>query len=141
MNRVVVVTGAGGVLCSGFAKYLAQLGDKVALLDLNVEAAQKVADEINANGGKAFAYKCNVLEKESIEQVHQAVLKDLGKCDILINGAGGNNPRATTLHEEYVQGDEEASDFLTFFNIFGSIFDLYISPCPLDRGQLLRYHL
>lgn len=128
MNRVVVVTGAGGVLCSGFAKYLAQLGDKVALLDLNVEAAQKVADEINANGGKAFAYKCNVLEKESIEQVHQAVLKDLGKCDILINGAGGNNPRATTLHEEYVQGDEEASDFLTFFNIeekgFDFVFDL-----------------
>ena len=128
MNRVIVVTGAGGVLCSGFAKFLAKQGDKVALLDLNVEAAQKVADEIKAEGGVAFAYKCNVLEKESIEECHQAVLKDLGKCDILINGAGGNNPRATTLHEEYVEGDESASEFLTFFNIeergFDFVFDL-----------------
>ncbi len=128
MNRVVVVTGAGGVLCSGFAKFLAKGGDKVALLDLNVEAAQKVADEIRAEGGVAFAYKCNVLEKESVEEVHAAVLADLGKCDILVNGAGGNNPRATTLHEEYVEGDESANDFLTFFNIeergFDFVFDL-----------------
>ena len=128
MNRVIVVTGAGGVLCSGFAKFLAQNGDKVALLDLNVEAAQKVADEIKAEGGVAFAYKCNVLERESIEECHAAILKDLGKCDILINGAGGNNPRATTLHEEYVEGDESATEFLTFFNIeergFDFVFDL-----------------
>lgn len=130
MNRVVVVTGAGGVLCSGFAKFLAEKGDKVALLDLNVEAAQKVADEIKEAGGTAFAYKCNVLERESVEGVHAEVLRDLGKCDILINGAGGNNPRATTLHEEYVEGDESATEFLTFFNLeekgFDFVFDLNI---------------
>ena len=128
MNRVIVITGAGGVLCSSFAKHLAALGDKIALLDLNEEAAQKYADEIVRDGGIAKAYKCNVLEKESIEAVHEAVLKDFGKCDILINGAGGNNPRCTTLHEEYAEGDENATDFLTFFNIeekgFDFVFDL-----------------
>lgn len=128
MSRIVVITGAGGVLCGSFAKDLAKLGDKVALLDLNEEAAKKVADEIVAEGGIAKAYKCNVLEKESIQAVHEAVLADFGKCDILINGAGGNNPRCTTLHEEYVEGDESAEDFLTFFNIeekgFDFVFDL-----------------
>ncbi len=128
MSRVIVITGAGGVLCGSFAKELAKCGDKIALLDLNEEAAKKVADEITSEGGIAKAYKCNVLEKESIEAVHSAVLADLGKCDILINGAGGNNPRATTLHEEYAEGDEKAEDFLTFFNIeekgFDFVFDL-----------------
>ncbi len=128
MSRVVVVTGAGGILCSSFAKELAKKGDKIAVLDLNIEAAQNVADEIVKDGGIAKAYKCNVLEKESIMEVHKAVNEDLGKCDILINGAGGNNPRATTLHEEYVEGDENAEDFLTFFNIeekgFDFVFDL-----------------
>ena len=77
MSRVVVITGAGGVLCSSFAKELAKKGDKIAVLDLNIEAAQKVADEIVADGGIARAYKCNVLEKESITQVHKAVNEDL----------------------------------------------------------------
>ena len=117
MEKVIVVTGAGGVLCSGFAKFLASKGAKVALLDLNEEAAQKVADRITANGGVAKAYKCNCLDKADIEAVHQQVLADFGKCDILVNGAGGNNPRCTTAHEEYVKGDETAEDFLTFFNI------------------------
>ena len=128
MDKIIVITGAGGVLCSGFARFLAEQGAKVALLDLNAEAAEKVAEEIRQNGGIAKAYKCNVLEKDCIEEVHQAVLKDFGKCDILINGAGGNNPRATTLHEEYAEGDEKADEFLTFFNIeekgFDFVFDL-----------------
>lgn len=128
MDKVIVVTGAGGVLCSGFARYLAQIGAKVALLDLNEEAAQKVADEISANGGVARAYKCNCLDKADIQSVHKKVVSELGKCDILINGAGGNNPKCTTAHEEYVAGDETADDYLTFFNIdekgFNFVFDL-----------------
>ncbi len=128
MEKVIVVTGAGGVLCSGFAKFLASKGAKVALLDLNEEAAQKVADGIVADGGIAKAYKCNCLDKANIEEVHKAVLADFGKCDILVNGAGGNNPKCTTAHEEYVKGDENAEDFLTFFNIdekgFDFVFDL-----------------
>ena len=130
MEKVIVITGAGGVLCSGFAEFLAGKGNKAALLDLNEEAAQRVADKITAAGGVAKAYKCNVLDKANIEEVHGKVLEDLGKCDILINGAGGNNPKCTTAHEEYEKGDEQASDFLTFFNIdekgFDFVFDLNI---------------
>ncbi len=130
MSKVIVVTGAGGVLCSSFAEHLAKAGNKVALLDLNYDAAKTVEDRIVKNGGTAKAYKTNVLDLESLKSVHSEVLKDLGKCDILINGAGGNNPRCTTLHEEYVSGDEDAKDFLTFFNIeekgFDFVFDLNI---------------
>ncbi len=128
MSKVIVVTGAGGVLCSSFAEHLAKAGNKVALLDLNYDAAKAVEDRIVKNGGTAKAYKTNVLDFESLKSVHSEVLKDLGKCEILINGAGGNNPRCTTLHEEYVSGDENAKDFLTFFNIeekgFDFVFDL-----------------
>ena len=107
-NKVAVVTGAGGVLCGMFAKALAASGARVAVLDLNLEAAEKVAGEITAENGKAIAYKCNVLDKDSMEECRQAVLKDLGKCDILINGAGGNNPRATTDKEYFELGDIDA---------------------------------
>ena len=98
-DKVVVVTGAGGVLCGFFAKEFAKAGAKVALLDLNLEAAQAFADDILAEGGVAKAYKANVLDKENLEEVRQALLSDLGPTDILINGAGGNNPKATTDNE------------------------------------------
>ena len=128
MNKNAVITGAGGVLCSGFARFLAGRGCRVALLDLDPDAAEKVAEEIRAQGGTAFAYKCNVLDMDMIREVHERVLADVGKCDVLINGAGGNNPKCTTLHEEYEPGDESASDFNTFFNIsaqgFDFVFDL-----------------
>lgn len=115
-GKVAVVTGAGGVLCSMFAKALAQSGAKVALLDLNEEAAQQFADEITKDGGVAKAYKTNVLEKENLEEVHEAILKDLGPCDILVNGAGGNNPRATTDNEYFDLNDLDA-DTKTFFDL------------------------
>ena len=115
-GKTAVVTGAGGVLCSMFAKVLAQCGAKTAILDLNLEAAQKVADEITAEGYAAKAYKANVLDKEVMEEVHKAVLADLGPCDILINGAGGNNPRATTANEYYFPGDID-KDIANFFNL------------------------
>ena len=120
----------GGVLCSAFSKTLARAGAKVALLDLNYDAAKQYADEITAEGGIAKAYKCNVLDKAACYEVADEVEKDFGKCDILVNGAGGNNPKCTTVHEEYENGDEQASDFLTFFNIdekgFDFVFDLNI---------------
>lgn len=115
-GKTAVVTGAGGVLCSMFAKVLAQCGAKTAILDLNLEAAQKVADEITAEGYIAKAYKANVLDKEVMEEVHKAVLADFGPCDILINGAGGNNPRATTANEYYFPGDID-KDIANFFNL------------------------
>ena len=115
-GKVAVVTGAGGVLCSAFAKDLARAGAKVALLDLNQEAAQKFADEIVAEGGVAKAYACNVLDKDICYAVADQVEADLGKCDILINGAGRNNPRATTDKEYYEEGDMDA-DTKSFFDL------------------------
>ena len=115
-GKVAVVTGAGGVLCGMFAKALAASGAKVAVLDLNETAAEKVAAEIRADGGTAKAYMCNVLDKESLEACHQAVLRDLGPCDILINGAGGNNPRATTDKEYFEPGDIDA-ETKSFFDL------------------------
>ena len=114
-DKVAVITGAGGVLCSMFAEALSKTGAKIALLDLNEEAAGKYADVINQNGGVAKAYKCNVLDKESIEEAHNRVIKDLGTCDILINGAGGNNPRATTDDEFFEKAD--IGSIKTFFDL------------------------
>ena len=115
-GKVAVVTGAGGVLCSAFSRVLARAGAKVALLDINEPAAAEVAAEINAEGGTARAYKCNVLDKADCLAVADAVKGDFGPCDILINGAGGNNPRATTDHEYYLPGDIDA-DTKSFFDL------------------------
>ncbi len=115
-GKVAVVTGAGGVLCGMFAATLAEAGAKVAVLDLNEEAAQKVAGGITAAGHTAKAYKTNVLEKASLEETHERVLADLGPCDILVNGAGGNNARAQTQKEYFEIGDIEA-DTVSFFDL------------------------
>lgn len=118
-GRVAVVTGGGGVLCGDFAKALARQGVKVAVLDLNEAAAQKVADEITENGGTAIAVGCNVLEKESMEKARETVNEKLGTCDILLNGAGGNNPKGTTTKETLEKIDlvEKNDDVKTFFDL------------------------
>ncbi len=115
-GKVAVVTGAGGVICSVIAKSLAVAGAKVALLDLNEEAAKQYADEIVATSGVAKGYKANVLDKQSLAACHAEILKDFGKCDILVNGAGGNNPRATTDKEYYEAGDLDA-ETKSFFDL------------------------
>ena len=115
-GKVAVVTGAGGVLCSEFAKVLARAGARVALLNRTQEKAQKVADAIKAEGGTAIAYGCNVLDKEQTFAVAEQVLRDLGPCDFLINGAGGNNPKATTDKEYYEDGDIDG-DTKSFFDL------------------------
>ena len=113
-GKVVVVTGAGGLICGAMAAAFARSGAKVACLDLNEDAVKKLADELKAEGCIAEGYKANVLEPEALEEVHQAVLRDLGPCDILVNGAGGNNPRATT-DNEYQHEAKEGSK--TFFDL------------------------
>ena len=118
-GKVAVVTGAGGVLCSHFAKVLARAGAKVALLDLNEEAAAAYAAEIVAEGGIAKAYGCNVLDKDICYAVADKVKEDLGACDILVNGAGGNNPKATTDKEYFELGDIDA-DTKSFFDLDAS---------------------
>ena len=126
-GKVAVVTGAGGVLCSHLAKVLARAGAKVALVNRSEEAINRYADEIIAEGGIAKAYKGNVLIKEDMERIADQVLADFGPCDILLNGAGGNNPRATTDKEYFEPGDMDA-DLKTFFNLdeetVNMVFDL-----------------
>ncbi|KAI4451962.1 putative oxidoreductase [Eubacterium plexicaudatum ASF492] len=113
-GKVVVITGAGGVLCGTMVRAFAQAGAKVAALDLNEEAVKKLADECKAEGYICEGYKANVLEDEALKAVHEQILNDLGPCDILINGAGGNNPRATTDNEYH---HEAAEGQKTFFDL------------------------
>lgn len=114
-GKVAVVTGAGGVLCSMFAEAVAACGAKVALLDLNAKAANAVADAIIKRGGIAKGYACNVLDEKSLKDAHRQVLSDFGTCDILINGAGGNHPKATTDHEYC--SPEDLGNVKTFFDL------------------------
>ena len=127
-GKVAVVTGAGGVLCSYLAKVLARAGAKVALVNRSDGAINQYAAEINAEGGIARAYKGNVLIKEDMERIAAQVLEELGPCDILLNGAGGNNPRATTDKEYYESGDLDREDIKTFFDLdddgVNMVFDL-----------------
>ena len=130
-GKVVVVTGAGGVLCGDMARAYAQAGAKVAALDLNEAAVLKLAEEVTAEGFIMKGYKANVLELEALEAVHQQILADLGPCDIRVNGAGGNNPRATTDNEyqhEAKEGqktffdlDQSGIDFLFKLNFQGTL--------------------
>ena len=131
-GQVAVITGAGGIICGVMAKEMAKKGVKVALLDLFVENAQKIADEINAAGGEAVAVKANVLDRESLEQAREAVLERFGRVDILINGAGGNKKEATVSPE------------LDFFHLnvdaFKWVFDLNVTGAVLTTmvfGELL----
>jgi NAD(P)-dependent dehydrogenase (short-subunit alcohol dehydrogenase family) len=118
-SKVVVLTGAGGVLCSTLAKAFAKEGHQIAVLDLRKEAADKVANEINGLGGTAIGVMANVLEKSSLEDAKNEVNEKLGTCDILVNGAGGNHPLGTTSNP-YLE-KEDVSDategFKTFFDL------------------------
>lgn len=113
-GKVVVITGAGGVLCGTMARAFAQAGAKVAALDLNEDAVKGLAKECVTEGFICEGYQVNVLEAESLEEVHRQILKDLGPCDILINGAGGNNPKATTDNEYHHKAKDGQK---TFFDL------------------------
>ena len=115
-GKVAVVTGGAGVLCKEFAKAMAACGAKVAILGRTLSKAEAVAEEINAAGGVAIAVSVDVTNAESVNKAHEEVLARLGKCDILINGAGGNNPRATTDKEYFEAGDLD-EETKTFFDM------------------------
>ena len=110
-DKVVVITGAGGLICGAMARAFAQCGAQVAALDLNLDAVTKLADELTAEGFICKGYKANVLDPAALEEVHAQVLADLGKCDVLVNGAGGNNPRATTSNEYHHEATPEGKSF------------------------------
>lgn len=157
-EKVVVVTGAGGVLCGTMAKAFAQAGAKVAALDLNEEAVKALAEECKAEGLICEGYKANVLELDALKQVHEQVMADLGPCDILVNGAGGNNPRATTDNEyqhEAVEGqktffdlDPNGVDFVFKLNFQGTLLPTQVfakdmvdkkSGCILNISSMNAY--
>lgn len=116
-GKTAVVTGGGGVLCSGFAKAIAQTGAAVAILDINEAAAKKLAEEINADGGRAVGVAANVLEKESLEKAKKEINDAFGTVDILLNGAGGNNPKGTTTKDYFNPEDEDLEGVKTFFDL------------------------
>lgn len=144
-GKVVVVTGAGGVLCGDMARAFAQAGAKVAALDLNEDKVKKLAEELKNEGFVCEGYAANVLEAEQVKAVHARILEDLGKCDILINGAGGNNKRATTDNEyqhEAKEGqttffdlDTEGVDFVFRLNFQGTLIPTQIFAQDMVEKQ------
>ena len=128
-DKVAVVTGAGGVICSSFAKALAACGAKVAVLDINAEAAKAVADEI---GDNAIAVTCNCLDKQSITDAKKVINETFGPVNLLINGAGGNNPRATCDNEYMTPDTEGIKDFFALDESgLKFVFDLNITSAFL----------
>lgn len=118
-GKVAVVTGGGGILCAGMARTLAASGARVAILDLNAEAAEKVATAITAQGGVAIGIGANVLDRASLEEAAERVQRELGPCDLLINGAGGNHPKGTTSRETFAPEDLDNADpaSVNFFSL------------------------
>jgi len=118
-GKIAVVTGGGGVLCSSFARALAECGAAVAVVDLDEESARRVAVEITGEGGRARGVAADVLDVESLKQARDEITEHLGSVDILINGAGGNHPAGTTSREYLEPGDlkDTAGDLKTFFDL------------------------
>ena len=140
-GKVAVVTGAGGTLCSQMAFALARAGAKVALINRSEEAINRYAEEINAAGGIAKAYKGNVLDKPRMEEIAAQVIAELGPCDILINGAGGNNAMATTDKEYYEPGDLDG-ETKSFFDLpqesVEAVFDLNFNGALIPTQVFAR---
>ncbi len=147
-DKTAIVTGGGGVLCSAFAAALAECGAFVAVCDLDYDAANRVAEAVNKSGGHAKAYKVNVLDKQSLDDAAQAIVAERGHIDILINGAGGNNPRATT-DDEFFAADSISDDYLksaqTFFDLDPQgvkfVFDLNFIGTLLPTQVFAKYML
>ena len=121
-GKVIVITGAGGVLCGTMAKALAKAGAKIAVLDIDETAAAEVADEIGTSQGQAIRAKCNVLDKESLESAKKEINSEFGQIDILINGAGGNKKEATTSPDlSFFDLPSEAVRFVFDLNFLGTL--------------------
>ena len=144
-GKTAVVTGAAGVLCSGFSRTLAAAGARLLLLDLNEEGADELAKELRSAGADARARKCDVLSKESCLAAASYAEEVFGGCDLLINGAGGNSPRATTAKEYYFPGDAEDPDVKSFFDLdtegFGFVFNLNLLGTLLPTQAFARLML
>jgi len=136
-GRVIAITGAGGVLCGALAKALAGAGAKIAVLDLIEAAADKVADEINSDGGTAIAVTCNVLKKDTLQAAKKKVVAELGKVDVLINGAGGNKKEATTSADmSFFDLPADAIRFVFDLNFLGTLLPTQVFAKDMaDKGD------
>lgn len=141
-GKVAVVTGGAGVLCAEFCRALAQCGAKVAILNRTLSKAEKLADEIKAAGGEALAVGVDVTDAESVKAAHETVLKVYGLCDILVNGAGGNDPAATADDEFFSMDTLQNPDKKSFFDLtgesFGKVFSLNIMGTLLPTQAFAR---
>lgn len=136
-GKVAVVTGAGGIICGVMARELAAAGMKVALLDLFVDKAQEIADQINADGGEAIAVKANVLDRSSLEEARAAVLERYGTIDVLVNGAGGNKREATVSPElDFFHLDVDAFKWVFDLNVTGAVLTTMVfGECLALKGS------
>ena len=136
-DKVIVITGGGGVLCGTMAKALAKAGAKIALWDRNEGAAAKVAGEIKSGGGKSIAVECNVLDKDALETARGKTVSALGQIDILINGAGGNKKEATTSEElSFFDLPADAARFVFDLNFIGTFLTTQVVARDMaERGQ------
>lgn len=143
-NKVAVVTGGAGILGGFWVDALAACGAKVAILDRNLSYAEAKAEEVAAKGGTAIGVEANVLDKESLKKAHEIILEKLGPCDILLNGAGGNNPKGTTTKEYLYPEDiqEKNGDLITFFDLdpegIKFVFDLNFLGTLLPSQEFSR---
>lgn len=141
--KTIVITGASGILCREFAKTLAKDGHKIALIARNKEKLKSLEDEINSSGYIAKSYSADVTDPIQVNDVHDAILNDFGPCDILINGAGGNHPLASTKNEYYTNNTNENE--LNFFNLkqdgFSQVFDINlwgtVLPCQIFAKDMI----
>jgi NAD(P)-dependent dehydrogenase (short-subunit alcohol dehydrogenase family) len=136
-GKVVAITGGGGVLCGGIAEYLAACGVKVAVMDLKLEAAEEVVRRIVAGGGISTAITANVLQRDSIEAAHKQCVETLGPVDVLINGAGGNHPSATTgPDKKFFDLPIDAFQKVMDLNIIGTILpSMVFGKAMAERGE------
>jgi len=141
-NKVCVITGGGGVLGNSMARGLAAAGVIPVILDINEEAARQTAKEIsNELGRKCYGYRANVLDKESLEEIQKQIISEIGEIDMLINGAGGNSPKATTKLEELTEdqlGNLDDGFFGLELEGFQKVFDLNFTGTLLPSMVFTR---
>jgi len=141
-NKVCVITGGGGVLGNSMARGLAAAGVVPVILDINEEAAKQTASEISGDlGVKCFGYRANVLDKGSLEEIRERIISEVGEIELLINGAGGNSPKATTKLEQLTEEDLGNLDE-GFFGLelegFQQVFDLNFTGTLLPTMVFTR---
>jgi NAD(P)-dependent dehydrogenase (short-subunit alcohol dehydrogenase family) len=141
-GRAAVITGGGGALCGALAEGLASLGVRVAVLDVNAEKAEARVSRIREGGGDARAFACSVLDEAGLRSVLDEVVARWGRLDFLINGAGGNDPRASTT-EDFLERAEQGGGFFDLgVEEFGEVFDLNFLgtfvPCKVFGAAMAR---